>query len=135
MASLAIILGLVVWNFLEFRQLRAPLKPGVAAGPPRLHTRRGLRLGCGFEEALVPQPIGTRLCPGGVGMITFANAEVMRGRCINVQFSGDASSLQGEIHEHAVLRRADDVVSAMHKEDRRRPGWDTQTRSQFILVL
>ena len=59
----------------------------------------------------------------------------MGGPCIDVQLSGNAGSSEREVHEHTVLRRADDVVPAMHKEYRRGSLWNAQAGSQFIFVL
>ena len=64
-----------------------------------------------------------------------ADTEIVGGPGIDVQLSGNAGALEREVHEHAVLRRADDVVAAMQQEDRRRVGRDAQAGSQFILVL
>ena len=57
-------------------------------------------------------------------MVARADAEVMDGRCIDVQLRRDASFLQRKVHQHTVLRRADDIVSSVREEDRRRADWD-----------
>jgi hypothetical protein len=81
------------------------------------------------------QPIGASLRPGGVRLVAFSDTEVVGGVCIYVQLSRDTSSLEREVHDHAVLRRADDVVPTMHKGYRGRPGRNVEARSEFILVL
>ena len=52
-----------------------------------------------------------------------------------MQLRRNAGPLQREVHQHAVLRRADDVVAAVREEDRWRPAWNADTRSEFVLVL
>ena len=89
----------------------------------------------GSEEALVPQPGEAALGPGGAGMIDGTHGEVMGGPRVDVQLRRDAGALQGEVHDDAVFRRADDVGPAMHEEDRRRAGRDAQTGSELVLVL
>ena len=83
----------------------------------------------------MPQPSGTRLRPGGVRMVAGADPEVVGGRRIDVQLRWNAGSLQSEVHEHALLRAADDIVPAVHEEDRGCPGRDAEARSELILVL
>src|SRR5947199_210724 len=56
-------------------------------------------------------------------------------RRIDVQLRWNAGSLQSEVHEHALLRAADDIVPAVHEEDRGCPGRDAEARSELILVL
>src|SRR2546430_14710397 len=90
---------------------------------------------CGGEESLVPQPVGTSLRPGGARMVVLAAAEVVGGACIDVQLRRTAGPLQREVHQHTVLRRADEVVPAVRKEDRWRPARNAEVRSEFILVL
>ena len=54
---------------------------GFEARKPRLQRSLArIRL----EESLVPQPSGTRLCPGGAWVLARADAEVVSGRGINV---------------------------------------------------
>ena len=83
----------------------------------------------------MPQPGGTRLRPRGAWMFARADAEVMGGRRIDVQLRRDAGFLQRKIHQHTVLRRADDIVPAVREEYRRRSDRDTQAGSNLIFVL
>src|SRR5437867_1652645 len=59
----------------------------------------------------------------------------MRGVCIDVQLSRNTGSLQGEIHEDAVLRRADDIVPAVDEKKWRRICWEVEARSKLVLIL
>ena len=68
-------------------------------------------------------------------MLTLADAEVMGGCCIDVQLGRDAGFLQRKVHQHAVLRRTDDIVPAVREKKRRRSGRDTQAGSDFVLVF
>src|SRR5207247_9359576 len=71
-----------------------------------------------FEESLMPQPSGTRLRPGGVRMVAGADPEVVGGRRIDVQLRWNAGSLQSEVHDHDLLRAADDIVADVTEEAR-----------------
>ena len=68
-------------------------------------------------------------------MVDGTDAEVVGGRCIDVQLRRDAGSLQGQVRHHAVRGVADDIVAAMRQEDRGCLRGDPQAGSQFILVL
>ena len=68
-------------------------------------------------------------------MVAWADAEVVGGRGINVQLRRDAGTLQGQVHDHAVIGGTDDVVPAVRQKDRGRPGRDAQPGSEFVLVL
>src|SRR5205823_14944383 len=79
--------------------------------------------------------VGTSLSRGGTRLVALANTEIMRGRGIDVQLRGDPGALQGQVHQQAVLRRADDVLTAVRQEDWRGIGWNADPSSQFILVF
>ena len=83
----------------------------------------------------MPQPGGTRLRPRRAWMFARADTEVMGGRRIDVQLRRDAGFLQRKVHQHAVLRRADDIVPAVREEDWRCSDRDTQAGSNLIFVL
>ena len=83
----------------------------------------------------MPQPGGTGLRPCGAWVVARAYAEVMGGRRIDVQFRRDSGFLQRKVHQHAVLRRADDIVPAVCKEDRGRSGRNTQAWSDLVAAL
>ncbi len=68
-------------------------------------------------------------------MIALADAEVVGGRRIDVQLRRDAGLPQRKVHQHAVLRRADDIGPAVREKYRRRSGRDTQAGSDLVLVL
>ena len=68
-------------------------------------------------------------------MVAGTDAEIVGGRRIDVQLRRDAGSLQGQVGDHAVLGAADDIVAAVHEEDRRRSRRDVQPRRELILVL
>ena len=88
-----------------------------------------------LEKPLMPQPVGARLRPGGARMVAGADAEVVGGARVDVQLRRDAGALQGQVHEHAVLGGADDVVPAVRQEDRRRPLRDVQPGASSSLSL
>ena len=50
------------------------------------------------EESLMPQPHGARSCPCRAWMVAWADAEIVGGCRIDVQFRRDASLLQREVH-------------------------------------
>ena len=68
-------------------------------------------------------------------MVTRADSEVMGGRRIDVQLRRDSDFLQRKVHQHAVLRRADDIIPTVREEDRRRSGRDAQAGSDLVFVL
>ena len=68
-------------------------------------------------------------------MVARADAKVMGGRRIDVQLRRDAGFLQRKVHQHTVLRRADDIGPAVREEDRRRSDRDTQAGSDLIFIL
>jgi hypothetical protein len=68
-------------------------------------------------------------------MAGLADAEIVRGSCINVQLRRHASSLQGQVHEHAMIRTANNVIASVCEKNWRRPGWNVQARRDFIFVL
>src|SRR5579862_319083 len=74
------------------------------------------------QESLVAQPRGARFSPGGTGMVAGADTKIVCGGGIDVQFSWNTGLAQRQIHEHAVLSRADDICPAMSKKNRRRFG-------------
>src|SRR5436189_856546 len=84
------------------------------SSPPNTANRRSLSWGR-LEEPLVAQPVDAAPGPGRAGMIDFPHAEVVGGPRIDVQLGGDAGALQGQVHEHAVFRRADDVGPAVRE--------------------
>src|SRR5262245_27887627 len=94
-----------------------------------------ISIAAGLEKATVAQPVGARFCPSGVRAIVSTNAEIMSGVCIDVQFRRHTGALESEVHQRAVLWRADDILSAMHEKDRRGIGRDAQRRGQLVLVL
>ncbi len=81
------------------------------------------------------QPGGARQRPCRAWMITRAYTKIMSSRSINVQLRRNAGFLQGQIHQCAVLRRADNVVSAVCEKDRRRPDRNTQVGSDLVFIL
>src|SRR5881296_3013975 len=87
------------------------------------------------EESKVAQPVGARLRPGGARMIALADTKVVGGACIYMQLRRDAGSFQSEIHQHTILRRADDVVSTVRQEDRGCPARYAEARSELVLIL
>jgi len=68
-------------------------------------------------------------------MIARSDAEVMGGRSIDVQLRRDAGFLQRKVHQHTVLRGADDIVPAVREEDWGRSDRDMQAGSDLIFVL
>src|SRR5687767_10096395 len=68
------------------------------------------------KESLIAHPPGAGGGPRGIRTVVGADTKVMGGIRINMQLSRNARPLKGEVHEHTVLRRADDVVVAMHQE-------------------
>ena len=89
-----------------------------------------------FEEALMAEPVGAGLRPGRARMVAGADAEVVGGGGVDVQLRRDAGFPQGQVHEHAMLRRADDVGPAVCEEHRRSPRRDVlEVGSDLVLVL
>jgi len=68
-------------------------------------------------------------------MAARSDAEVMGSRRIDVQLRRDAGFLQRKVHQHTVLRWANDIVPAVREEDRRRSGRDTQAGSDMVFVF
>src|SRR5688572_2922667 len=68
-------------------------------------------------------------------MLAFANAEVVGGGGVDVQFGGNAGSLEGQVHDDASLGRADDVVAAVHEENRWSAGRDAEARCELVGVF
>ena len=79
-------------------------------------TNKHLRLLILRQEPLVAHPVRTCFHPGSIRAITLADAEIVSGACVDVQFRGDAGTLQGQVQEHAVFGRADQVVAAVNQE-------------------
>src|SRR5262249_4176838 len=88
-----------------------------------------------FEEALVAEPVDAAIGPGSAGVIDFPHTEVVRASRIDVQSRRDAGALQGQVHDHAVARVADDGGPAMDEEDRWCFRRNAQAGSEFLLVL
>ena len=68
-------------------------------------------------------------------MLAGADAEIVGGRCIDVQLRWNAGTFQGHVHDHAVCRFADDVVPAVCQEDWRCPRRDAQVGVSSSLSL
>ncbi len=66
-------LDMTIWKRTRFPKIR-----GQEAADQRSFARPRL------EQALVPQPVGTRLRPGGVWSVTWADAKVMGSRRIDM---------------------------------------------------
>src|SRR5262245_119796 len=94
-----------------------------------------LRLWCWLEKALMPQPLGTRLRPGGTGLLAGADPEVMRRPRIDVQFRRDVGTLQLPVHHQTMFRSADRIVAAVCQKDWRRLLRNAQARREFIFFL
>src|SRR5262249_41472306 len=88
-----------------------------------------------LEKPLVPHPRGARVHPGGTWPVGPADAEVVGGVRVDVQLRGHAGALQRPVHYDAVLRFADNVRPAMHKEHGRRALWYAQAGGELVLVL
>ena len=83
----------------------------------------------------MPQPVGTRLRPSGARLVAAADTEVVGSPRINVQLRRDAGALQGLVHDDAMIRVANDIVTAVRQKNRGRPSRDAQARSKLVLVL
>src|SRR4030095_6737270 len=79
-----------------------------------------------LEKSLVPEPLLARLRPGGVWMVIGADAEIVSCPGVDVQLRRNTGSFEREVHEHAVLGRANDVIAAMHQENWRCVRWNAQ---------
>src|SRR5262249_53213189 len=104
------------------------------SSPPNAANRRSLSWRP-LEEPLVAQPVEAVPGPGRAGMIDVTHTEVVGSPRIDMQLRWNAGALQGQVHDHAVFRRADEVGPAVREEDRGRTGRDAQAGGEFLLVL
>ena len=66
-------------------------------------------------------------------MVARADSKTMSRRGVHRQLGRDARAFHGEVHQRAVFRRTDDVVSAVNEKDWGCSFRNLQTESKFIL--
>src|SRR2546430_992940 len=83
----------------------------------------------------MPPPVSTSLSTGGTRPGALSHTGISGGPGIDLQLRGDPGALQGQVHQQAVLRRADDVLTPVCQEDWRGVGWNADPSGQFILIF
>src|SRR5262249_32631821 len=102
---------------------------------PRALLLLSFRQGARLEKTGGLQPGEAGVGPGGAGAVAAADAEGVSGFGIDVEFSGDAGSAEGQITQHAVVGRTYEVGAAVRQEHRRGSGGDHQSGGEFIFIF
>ena len=95
----------------------------------------GSRFGDGLEETGGAEPGGAGIGPGRAGAVGAADAEVVSGFGIDVEFGGDAGATEREVHKHAVLGRTDQIGATVNEEDGRGFGMDDNAGGEFVFIF